>query len=128
MGTLQRQASARARQSGTSRRRWRSSSRWSLVLWIEPACDELRRIGLRRAAVSDGLTPAQTRMAELVAAGLSNQEIASTLYMSTRTVESHPTKIYRSYGVRSRAQLVGALVKKGGDEEHDDLSAAFSSA
>jgi DNA-binding CsgD family transcriptional regulator len=78
-------------------------------LWIDRARDELGRIGLRRAAVSDGLTPAQTRVAELVAAGLTNQEIAGTLYMSTRTVESHLTKIYREYGVRSRSQLVGAL-------------------
>jgi DNA-binding CsgD family transcriptional regulator len=78
-------------------------------LWIERARDELGRIGLRRPAVSEGLTPAQSRVAELVVAGLSNQEIASTLFMSTRTVESHLTKIYREYGVRSRAQLVGAL-------------------
>jgi len=81
-------------------------------LWLERARDELSRIGLRRAAVSEGLTPAQTRVAELVAAGLSNQEIAGTLYMSTRTVESHLTKIYREYGVRSRAQLVGALASR----------------
>lgn len=32
--------------------------------------------------------------------------------MSTRTVESHLTKIYREYGVRSRAQLVGALASR----------------
>jgi DNA-binding CsgD family transcriptional regulator len=81
-------------------------------LWIDRARDELTRIGLWRAAVSEGLTPAQTRVAELAAAGLSNQEIASTLYMSTRTVESHLTKIYREYGVRSRAQLVGALASR----------------
>jgi len=81
-------------------------------LWIDRARDELTRIGLRRAALSEGLTPAQTRVAELAAAGLSNQEIASTLYMSTRTVESHLTKIYREYGVRSRAQLVGALASR----------------
>ena len=82
-------------------------------LWIERARDELGRIGLRRAAVSDGLTPAQERVAELVAAGMSNQQIASTLYMSTRSVESHLTKIYREFGVRSRAQLVGALSRRG---------------
>ncbi|MGO9890465.1 MAG: helix-turn-helix transcriptional regulator [Solirubrobacteraceae bacterium] len=91
-------------------------------VWIERARDELSRIGLRRAAVSLGLTPAQTRVAALAAAGLSNQEIATTLYMSTRTVESHLTKIYREYGVRSRAQLVGALAIKSGDDERGDLS------
>jgi DNA-binding CsgD family transcriptional regulator len=69
------------------------------------ARDELSRIGLRRATVTTGLTPAQMRVAELVAAGMSNREIATTLYMSTRSVESHLTKIYRELGVRSRAQL-----------------------
>jgi DNA-binding CsgD family transcriptional regulator len=78
-------------------------------MWIDRAQDELNRIGLRRAARSDGLTPAQTRVAELLAAGMSNQEIASTLFMSTRSVESHLTKIYREFGVRSRGQLIAAL-------------------
>ncbi|HUA44660.1 MAG TPA: AAA family ATPase [Solirubrobacteraceae bacterium] len=95
-------------------------------LWIERTRDELGRIGLRRAAVSEGLTPAQSRVAELAVAGLSNQEIASTLYMSTRSVESHLTKIYREYGVRSRAQLVGALARKARDEQ-GDLSSPFTS-
>ena len=81
-------------------------------MWIGRAQDELSRIGLRRAAASDGLTPAQTRVAELVAAGMSNQEIASTLYMSTRSVESHLTKIYREFGVRSRGQLIAALAQR----------------
>jgi DNA-binding NarL/FixJ family response regulator len=73
------------------------------------ARDELSRIGLRRATPSNGLTAAQTRVAQLVAAGMSNQEIATTLYMSTRSVESHLTKIYRGLGIRSRTQLATAL-------------------
>jgi DNA-binding CsgD family transcriptional regulator len=79
------------------------------AMWVDRARDELGRIGLRRAVVTDGLTPAQERVAELVAAGMSNREIASTLYMSVRSVESHLTKVYREYGVRSRAQLVAAI-------------------
>ena len=53
------------------------------AIWVSRARDELGRIGLRRATVSEGLTPAQTRVAELAATGLSNQEIAIALYMST---------------------------------------------
>lgn len=48
-------------------------------------------------------------MAELAIAGMSNREIASALYMSTRSVEAHLTKIYRELGLRSRAQLANAL-------------------
>jgi class 3 adenylate cyclase len=55
------------------------------------------------------------RVAELVASGMSNREVASTLYMSLRTVETHLTKVYRELGVRSRAQL-GAKLLTGTDE------------
>lgn len=78
-------------------------------MWVARARDELNRIGLRRPRPSEGLTPAQQRVAELVAAGMSNREIATTLYMSLRSVEAHLTKVYREYGVRSRAQLATVL-------------------
>jgi DNA-binding CsgD family transcriptional regulator len=79
------------------------------ALWVARALDELGRIGLRRAVVTEGLTPAQARVAELAAGGATNREISHTLYMSERTVESHLTKIYRELGIRSRAQLATAL-------------------
>jgi DNA-binding CsgD family transcriptional regulator len=43
---------------------------------------------------------------------MSNREIASTLYMSVRTVESHLTKAYRELGVKSRSQLFAAMVRR----------------
>jgi DNA-binding CsgD family transcriptional regulator len=46
--------------------------------------------------------------------------------MSTRSVESHLTKIYREYGVRSRAQLVAALAMKGDDKKHADLNTSLT--
>ena len=79
------------------------------AMWINQAKDELSRIGLRRQSLTEGLTEAQSRVLELVAAGMSNREIAAALYMSQRSVESHLTKIYREYGVRSRTQLVKTL-------------------
>ncbi len=78
-------------------------------LWVERTRDELSRIGLRRAKATDGLTAAQRRVAELVAAGLSNPQIARELHMSLRTVESHLSRVYREYGVSSRSQLVATL-------------------
>jgi len=78
-------------------------------VWISCTRDELSRIGLRKAKSSDGLTPAQTRVAELVASGLSNPEVARQLHMSLRTVESHLSRVYREHGVKSRAQLAAAL-------------------
>jgi DNA-binding NarL/FixJ family response regulator len=78
-------------------------------IWASRARDELSRIGIRRAKATDGLTPAQTRVAELVAAGSTNRQIARELHMSLRTVESHLTRIYRQHGVTSRSQLMATL-------------------
>jgi DNA-binding CsgD family transcriptional regulator len=81
-------------------------------MWLSRARDELGRIGMRKAAAAEGLTPAQTRVAELAAAGMTNREIGAALYMSVRTVESHLTKIYGVVGVKSRAQLAAVLAAK----------------
>jgi DNA-binding CsgD family transcriptional regulator/Flp pilus assembly protein TadD len=44
-------------------------------------------------------------LAQMVARGMRNKEIASTLFVSVRTVEVRLTGIYRKLGVESRAQL-----------------------
>jgi DNA-binding NarL/FixJ family response regulator len=82
-------------------------------IWVARARDELSRIGLRRARATEGLTPAQTRVAELVTAGSTNAEIARELHMSPRTVESHLSRIYREHGVTSRSQLAAAFATGG---------------
>jgi DNA-binding CsgD family transcriptional regulator len=51
------------------------------------------------------LTPAERRIADLVAAGQSNPEIAATLYISVKTVEANLTRIYRKLGLRGRVDL-----------------------
>jgi DNA-binding CsgD family transcriptional regulator len=84
-------------------------------VWVSRARDELSRIGLRRARATAGLTAAQTRVAELVAAGHTNPQIAQQLHMSLRTVESHLSQVvYREYRVRSRSHLVAALAAAHG--------------
>lgn len=81
--------------------------------WADRARDELSRIGLRRAKVTEGLTPAQARVAELVLAGSTNGEIARELHMSLRTVESHLSRVYQEHGVKSRTQLVAVMAASG---------------
>ena len=51
------------------------------------------------------LTPAERRVAELAAKGLSNREIAESLWVTRKTVELHLSKAYGKLGIRSRAQL-----------------------
>ena len=59
---------------------------------------------------ADGeLTPTELRVAELAAQGLSNKQIAGTLFVSVHTVEVHLSRTYAKLGIRSRGQLAGQL-------------------
>ncbi len=55
------------------------------------------------------LTAQELRVAELAADGLTNQQLASTLFLSVRTVEFHLSNAYRKLQVSRRAQLVRVI-------------------
>jgi DNA-binding CsgD family transcriptional regulator len=74
------------------------------AFWAEKARSELASIG-GRAPSSDELTPAEERVAALVAEGRTNREVAAVLYVTDHTVEFHLARIYRKLAVRSRAEL-----------------------
>ncbi|WP_134768518.1 LuxR family transcriptional regulator [Nocardioides sp. 1609] len=71
---------------------------------------ERDRVGGRavRAPVTQ-LTDGEEQVAGLVATGLTSAEVAATLFMSTKTVSAHLTRIYRKLGVRNRAELAAAM-------------------
>lgn len=75
--------------------------------WIEKARDELGTIGGRIR--EEGLTAAERRVADLVAKGQTNREVAAALFLGERTVASHLTHIYAKLGVRSRTELARRL-------------------
>jgi DNA-binding NarL/FixJ family response regulator len=56
------------------------------------------------------LTPRETEVAVLVAAGLSDREIAERLYLSRFTVHQYVKRIYRALGVDSRVALTRLLL------------------
>ena len=66
----------------------------------------------REETATATLTPQECRVAEAVAQGASNREIAATLFLSPKTVESHLTHIHRKLAVSSRAQLVALLIRE----------------
>ncbi len=52
------------------------------------------------------LTPTEHDVVRLVSEGLGNKDIATRLFVSTRTVQSHLTHVYAKLGLTSRVQLV----------------------
>lgn len=77
--------------------------------WAEKTAAELARIPGRKAASGDALTATEQAVAELVAQGLSNKEVAARLFVSVRAVESNLTKVYAKLGLRSRTELASRL-------------------
>ncbi len=75
--------------------------------WAERARAELGKVGGRTKV--EGLTPAERRVADLVAQGRTNPEVARALFLAERTVASHLTRIYAKLGVRSRTELARRL-------------------
>jgi DNA-binding CsgD family transcriptional regulator len=84
-------------------------ARLGAKLWAARAHEELARLGGRLLRSPAELTPSELRVAELAAEGLSNKEIAASLFVSVHTVEVHLSKAYTKLGVRSRAQLARRL-------------------
>jgi predicted ATPase/class 3 adenylate cyclase/DNA-binding CsgD family transcriptional regulator len=60
----------------------------------------------RPATGWDALTPTEHDVVRLVTEGLANKDIATRLFVSPRTVQSHLTHVYNKLGVSSRVQLV----------------------
>jgi len=86
--------------------------------WADRAQAELRATGetvRRREAGVDQLTPQERRIAELVADGGSNREVAERLFISPRTVGYHLARAYQKLGVSSRTRLAHLL--RDGDPE-----------
>ena len=58
------------------------------------------------ADLPDQLTPREVEVLKLIAAGLSNHEIADALVLSNATVKTHVNRIFYKTGARDRAQAV----------------------
>jgi DNA-binding CsgD family transcriptional regulator len=87
--------------------------------WAERARRELAASGERtspraeHSGAQEQLTPQEARVALAASDGLTNAEIATTLFLSVKTVEFHLGRVYRKLGVRSRGGLARALASQG---------------
>lgn len=66
-------------------------------------------LGRNRMRLALPLTERQREVAELIADGATNKEIASTLRIAIGTVERHVSEVFRRLNVTNRASLVAAL-------------------
>lgn len=76
--------------------------------YVERCERELKAGGVNPMRAPQGaveLTPQEEAVTNLVARGMSNREVAAELYVSTKTVQYHLTRVYAKLGVRSRAEL-----------------------
>jgi DNA-binding CsgD family transcriptional regulator len=112
LGAAQRRSKRRREARETLEEALSTFERIGAALWAERARGELKRIS-GRAATPGALTPAEERVAALVAEGKTNREVAATLYLSDRTVEGHLSRIFGKLGIRHRAELAGALQTRG---------------
>ena len=53
-----------------------------------------------------GITPRELEILELIAAGLSNREIAERVFVSENTVKTHSSRVFDKLGARRRTQAV----------------------
>jgi non-specific serine/threonine protein kinase len=96
------------------RRHERAGERLGLGAVVAEAVERVDALARRTTAASDVagsvLTPRQREIADLVAAGLTNKQIASTLAISRLTVETHVRNILERLGALSRAQIAAWAV------------------
>jgi DNA-binding CsgD family transcriptional regulator len=63
------------------------------------------------ASITPVLTDRQTMIVELIAAGCTDKELASRLGMSSGTLRTHLDRMFRRFGVHTRAALVACWLR-----------------
>jgi len=113
LGALLRRGNQRVEARQPLRRAIDTAHHLGAATLAERAETELRVAGAKPRRVFltglEALTASERRIAELAANGLTNREIAQTLFITDRTVEGHLTHVFTKLGVRTRTSLPAAL-------------------
>jgi DNA-binding NarL/FixJ family response regulator len=107
LGEAQRRFKQRRAARGSLRAALETFERVGAPLWANKARAGLARTGGRAASPGE-LTPTEQRVAELVAEGHTNREVADALFVSVKTVEANLSRIFQKLGIHSRRQLRGS--------------------
>ncbi len=113
LGALLRRANRRVEARELLRQAVDTAHHLGAAALAERAETELRATGAKPRRVMltglEALTASERRIAELAADGLTNREIAQTLFVTVRTVEGHLTNVFNKLDVRARTELPTAL-------------------
>jgi class 3 adenylate cyclase len=89
------------------------AQRCGALALAERAREELRAVGVRPrqllATGIDALTASERRVAQLAAQGMTNREIAQTLFVTSKTVETHLRHVFQKLNVAGRGELSAAI-------------------
>jgi DNA-binding CsgD family transcriptional regulator/energy-coupling factor transporter ATP-binding protein EcfA2 len=120
LGALAPAADAAAQAAGEHARKDNRSNRFESSTW---ACSVATECGLRTPAMKVAARPLplsgrEREIATLVAAGLSNRQIAEKLVVSVRTVEGHLYRVFAKLGINNRDQLIHLISRALSSEPH----------
>ncbi len=117
LGAAVRRANRRAESRTALEEAIRLAERGGAHRVAKRARSELRAAGGRptdvRGAGVEQLTASEYRVAELAAQGMTNPEIAQTLFVTRKTVETHLGHVYQKLDITGRGKLVHALADAG---------------
>lgn len=74
--------------------------------------DYLRWGDIRPADTSNGLTPREREVLQLIAEGYTNKEIAEILSLSVKTIQSHRTNLMSKLDLHDRGELIKYAIQK----------------
>ncbi|MEZ0341131.1 AAA family ATPase [Mycobacterium sp. pV006] len=113
LGQVQRRLRRKSAAATTLTEALRTFEQLGTPLWAQRAQAELSRSA---TPMSDAvLSETEQRVAELAAAGSTNKDIAAAMFITTKTVEHHLTKVYRKLGISSRAELGRTMDRMRGE-------------
>jgi DNA-binding CsgD family transcriptional regulator len=118
LGAMLRRTNRRAESRESLRRGLELAHLCGAVPIEERAREELAATGARPRSVMlsgyDSLTPSERRVARMAADGLTNRDIAQTLFVTPKTVEVHLSNSYRKLSISSRSELAVAIASAQG--------------
>ncbi|MEV1242970.1 AAA family ATPase [Nonomuraea sp. NPDC050022] len=113
-GSFLRRLGRRAAAAEQLKEALRELDRLEAVPYAQRCEIELAACGQQHAVSPLGLTPQQDAVAQLVATGLTNRQIARELLLSVKTVEYHISQVYARLGVSSRVALANGVRARAG--------------